>query len=249
MRIVNGLMLVCVAAGAAPIHASECPRTPLDGFVEQGRDLLIGEQHGTAEAPALVRCLVSTALAREHAEPLVVSIEHTPGARDLSGSDWKSRDGRSSIALWELAKFLSEQEKLGRLKVAFHMPVIRATRPEDIPDSATYEKLMGTPLRELAQQNQLIALVGNVHSRKTRPDWIPYDPAGVYVGDAAVHVAVEATGPGTAWSMQGRLYELRATPAGWFAGQEPGRLVDGKAIEHDYVYLVPRFTASGPRFP
>src|SRR5690349_1025026 len=246
-RIAAGLILGCLGSLA---HSAECERTPLDDYVDSGRDLLIGEQHGIKESPELVRCLVLTALARQQAEPLVVSIEHTPAARDLSGIDWKSRDGRSSIAMWELASFLFEQEKLGKLKVAFHMPVIQVTRPEDIPDNATYEKLMGTPLRELAEKNQVIALVGNLHSRKSRPGWLPYDPAGTYVGDAMLHVSVENVGPGTTWGA-GKGGEYKAVPSvsNLFAAQTPGTLVDGKAIEHDFAYLVPRFTASGPKYP
>lgn len=247
MRHPTGLILALLAAPC--LAAAPCERTPLDAYVEQGRDLLIGEAHGVAESPELVRCLVLTALARKNAEPLVVSIEHTSAARDLAGDDWKSRDGRSSIAMWELAKFLFEQEKLGRLTVAFHMPVIHAARPEDIPDSAGYEKLMAAPWRELAEKTQLIALVGNLHSRKARPNGLPYDPAGVYVGPGVLHVSVENVSAGTAWANMNGEYKSRPTIGNLFADQTPGTLIDGKVIEHDFVYLVPRFTASGPRYP
>jgi hypothetical protein len=247
MRYALGLSLVFLAGPS--LADAPCERTPLDAYVEQGRDLLIGETHGVVESPALIRCLVLTAISRKNAEPLVVSIEHTPAARDLAGDDWKSRDGRSSIAMWELAKFLFEQEKLGKLTVAFHMPVIHAATPADIPDSATYEKLMGEPLRVLAQKNQLIALVGNLHSRKARPNGLPYDPAGVHVGDAALHVSVENVGPGTEWSNMNGEYKSRPTVGNLFADQAPGTLIDGRIIEHDFVYLVPRFNASAPRYP
>jgi hypothetical protein len=247
MRYATGLFLGFFAAQC--LAAGQCERTPLDAYVEQGRDLLIGEQHGVVESPELVRCLVLTALSRKNAEPLVISIEHTPAARDLAGDDWKSRDGRSSAAMWELARFLFEQEKLGRLTVAFHMPVIHATRPEEIPDSGGYEKLMGAPLRDLADKNQLIALVGNLHSRKSRPGWLPYDPAGVYVGDAALHVSVENVLPGTAWGNINGEYKSSPSVSNLFADQKPGTLVDGKLVQHDLAYLVPRFTASGPKYP
>ncbi|HUQ09367.1 MAG TPA: hypothetical protein VM146_03555 [Steroidobacteraceae bacterium] len=247
MRYVTALFLVFLAAPC--LSAAPCEPTPLDDYVKQGRDLLIGEPHGVNESPELVRCLVLTALSRKDAEPLVVSIEHTPAARDLAGDDWKSRDGRSSIAMWELAKFLFEQEKLGRLTVAFHMPVIHATRPEDIPDSAGYEKLMGGPLRELARKNHLIALVGNLHSRKSRPGWLPYDPAGVYVGDEVLHVSVENVLAGTAWGNMNGEYKSSPSVGNLFADQTPGALIDGTRVEHDFAYLVPRFTASGPKYP
>ena len=242
------LLAVCLLLVPMALPAQSCPRTPLDDYIEQGRDLLIGELHGTSESPALVRCLVLTAL-RRGGEPLVVSLEHTPGAQDLAGNAWKSKDGRSSIAMWELASFLFEQEKLGKLKVAFHMPVIQATRPEDIPDSAGYEKLMAAPLRALAPRNQLIALVGNLHSRKVRPVWLPYDPAGVHVGDTMLHVSVEAVGPGTAWNQMGREYKSNPMSAGMFAGKAPGTLVDGAPVEHDFAFLVAGYTASGPKYP
>jgi hypothetical protein len=248
MRIASSLFLGLWAAACAA--QQPCARTPLDEYVERGSDLLIGESHGVVESPELVRCLVLTALARKGAEPLVVSLEHTPGARDLAGRDWQTRDGRSSIAMWDLAKFLFEQEKLGRLTVAFHMPVIQAARPEDIPDGASYEKLMANLLSAPTAKNQVIALVGNFHSRKIKTDWMPYEPAGVHVGDAMLHVAVEGVAPGSAWSQMNGGYKSRDGVGGnLFAGQKPGTLVDGKTIEHDLVYLVPRYTASGPRYP
>ena len=108
MRLQTATFLALGLMATACMAAEPCARTPLDDYVEQGRDLLIGELHGTAESPALVRCLVLTALKRG-GEPLVVSLEHTPGARDLGSEAWKSNDGRSSIAMWELASFLFEQ--------------------------------------------------------------------------------------------------------------------------------------------
>jgi hypothetical protein len=246
MRITSGLMLALLATACGA--QQPCARTPLDEHVERGRDLLIGEMHGTVESPELVRCLVLVALRDKHAEPLVVSLEQIPSARDMAGDVWKTNDGRSSIAMWDLAQFLFQQEKAGLLTVAFHMPEIQVTRPEDLPDAAAYEKLMGIPLRELAQKAQLIALVGNFHSSGKRPGYATYDPAGVYVGESALHVRVDSVAPGTMWNQMNGQYAKREG-GGSFAGHEPNTLVPDTLMGHDFVYLVSRLTASAPKYP
>lgn len=76
-------------------------------------------------------------------------------------------------AMWELTKFLLEQEKLGRLTLHQHVPTVF-----DNPFSpAANEKRMGTPFLELARRGLLLALSGNAHSRKQPlPMPSPYDP-------------------------------------------------------------------------
>jgi hypothetical protein len=71
----------------------------------------------------------------------------------------------------------------------------------------------------------------------------------MHVGDAMLHVAVDSVLPGTAWNQIGGSYASRTMMGGQFVGQKPGTLIDGKPVEHDFVYLVSRFTASGPKYP
>src|SRR5262245_36091030 len=52
------LAILSLAGSAACAADASCPRSGLHDLVERGRDLYLGELHGTVEVPALVRCLV-----------------------------------------------------------------------------------------------------------------------------------------------------------------------------------------------
>jgi hypothetical protein len=255
MQVVR-CIAVCVALlVASPVLAAAeaCPVTPLDDFIRRGQDVYLGEGHGTVESPALVRCLVIVAMERRK-ERLIVSLEQVPTARDPEGEAWRGTDGRGSEAMWNLTRFLLEQEKAGRLELhlqlSFPIAFVPGTTPPQF-DAAAYERNIGTPLREFAARGQLIALSGNMHSRQDR---IPlpqfsYDPAGSYVGPDVVHVDLEPGAGGTAWNCDAGgcgIHELAgASP---FVGP-PHTMMDGKAFGHDFIYRLPGVTASPPRFP
>jgi hypothetical protein len=203
-----------------------CPRTPLHTFIERGQDLYLGELHGTVEAPALMRCLVVAALERK-GEPLIVSLEQAPDARDLQGDAWRGQDGRGSAAMWELTKFLLEQEKLGRLTLHQHVP----TEFDNPFDPAAYERRMGSPLRELAGRGLLIVLSGN----------------GMYAGAGLLHVDLESASGGTSWSCMGGGCGVHALTGNTPFNRAANTLMDGKGFGHDFVYLLPQFTASPPK--
>jgi hypothetical protein len=173
------LPLLALSLAMPALSADQaCSRTPLHTFIERGQDLYLGEGHGTVEIPALFQCLVIAALERKK-EPLIVSLEQHAQARDLQGDTWRGQDGRGSVAMWELTKFLLEQEKLGRLTLRQHVPTVF-----DSPfDPAAHERRMGTPFAELSRRGLLLALSGNFHSRNAPiPMGPPYDPAGMYAG-------------------------------------------------------------------
>jgi hypothetical protein len=222
-----------------------CARTPLHTFIERGQDLYLGEMHGTAETPVLLRCLVIAALERK-GEPLIVSLEQQPNARDLQGDAWRGQDGRGSAAMWELTSFLLEQEKRGRLTLHQHVPTVF-----DNPfDPAAYERRMGSPLRDLARRGLLIVLSGNAHSRNAPlPMPSPYDPAGMYAGPDLIHVDIESASGGTAWSCMAGGCGVHELPGNTAFKNDSNALMDGKGFGHDFVYLLPQFTASPPKRP
>lgn len=192
-----------------------------------------------------MRCLVTAALERK-GEPLFVSLEQQTNARDLQGDAWRGQDGRGSSAMWGLTRFLLAQEKQGRLTLHQHVP----TEFDNPFDPAAYERRMGSPLRELAKRGLLIALSGNAHSRKEpMPLPSPYDPAGMYAGAELLHVDIESASGGTSWSCMAGVCGVKE-----FAGNTPFKqaantLMDGKGFGHDFVYVLPRFTASPPKYP
>jgi len=238
------LLLASPLALAAELAEDHCPRTPLHTFIERGQDLYLGESHGTVEIPMLFRCLVIAAVERK-GEPLIISLEQQPNARDLQSDAWRGQDGRASAAMWELTKFLLEQEKQGRLTLHHHAPTVF-----DNPfDPAAYEKRMGTPMLELAKRGLLLALSGNAHSRKDPlPMPSPYQPAGMFAGPDVMHIDIESAGGGSAWvCIAGGCGARQLSKNSPFTGT-PNMLMDGKDFGHDFVYLLSKFTASPPKY-
>ncbi len=241
-------LLVCALLTCTIANAGNCPRTPLHDFIERGQDLYLGENHGTAEVPALVRCLVEAAVARGN-EKVIVSLEQQSAARDLAGDIWRGTDGRSSAAMWELTRFLLEQEKLGRL--VFDQHVFSSLKTEEEFKNwtpAIHDRDMGEHLRALVPQGQLIALSGDFHSRKEGVAGVGYDPAGKYVGAAAIHVDLLFAEKGTTWNCLAS--ECRVHANGGEASWGPaGALVDGAPTQHDHIFLLGKPTASPPKLP
>jgi hypothetical protein len=102
-------------------------------LVREGKDIYLGEMHGSAEVPALVRCLIEVALASKH-ENLFVSLEQQPTARDPSSDLWRGTDGRASEAMWALTQYVIREEKAGHLE--FH---------QQLPDVFTLEAGQNPP--------------------------------------------------------------------------------------------------------
>lgn len=91
------LSLLSPAAGASP--AAECPAAPgLEALLEPGTVLLLGELHGTREAPAFVETVACRALARDL--PVLVGLE-LPVAEAAKVAEYLASDGgeRAEAAL------------------------------------------------------------------------------------------------------------------------------------------------------
>ena len=246
------LMILLLGLTCSVSRASDarCPRTALHELVERGDDLYLGEIHGTVEAPALVRCLVEAAITRGK-ERVIVSLEHDESARDRAGDLWRGTDGRSSAAMWELMRFVLEQEKAGRVELHLQLRdvVVLVGDPPRV-DMAEYERRMGEPLRVLAARGQLIALSGNVHAAKEALPGLGYRPAGAYAGSGVVHIALQPAQGGASWSCTSNAscgeHDLGA---GSSLGARPGELTGGKLLAYDHFYGMPRLTASPPKLP
>jgi hypothetical protein len=234
-----------------PAFAGDCQTGRLGELVRQGKDLYLGELHGSVEAPALVRCLVEEAVAHK-ARKLIVSLEQQPLARDPTGDAWRATDGRGSQAMWELTQYLIGEEKAGHLQLHQQVPgplTFRDGEPPPKYDPVAYEKDMGEPLKVLAAYGQLIALSGNAHSRNKPLPGLAYQPAGAFVGPGVVHVAVMATSGGTAWNCIAGKCEAHPLPALGEQAGAPGSLTDGAWLDHDFIFWVPQSTASPPKLP
>lgn len=214
--------------------------TPLDQLIERGSDLYLGEVHGTAEAPGLVECLVRHAVAKD-VRPLIVSLELPSSARDPKSDFWDGTDGRASKAMWALMQFLLGEEAKDHLALHFQRAIGG--------DVATQDELIGSALKDLAQQGLVIALSGNFHSRREPAPFLPTQrPAGMYAGDAYTRISIEAVEGGEAWVCLGDDgCGVHAIPKSSIGSASPGIVADGSAVGHDLAFLVPRFTASPPQ--
>lgn len=249
--------LFSLLLGIAGPAAAACPDTAGFQKLASFEHLYLGESHGTEETPALVQCLVLSALAAKPAS-LAVSLEMTDDARKPDGLQWQSKDGRASQAMWRLYQWLQAQEAAGLLKLHHHMPTTH------YPDQADYEKDAGLALNALMKQNaRVIVFGGAFHSRREPVEWMPkVRPMGTYVGEGTVHVDVEALEGGTAWGCTSKTVTTSASapPSApppmtcaahdvhrvtWEAAKA-GDLIDGSKFGHDYVYLLKSVSASPP---
>ncbi|HEX6200040.1 MAG TPA: hypothetical protein VF150_07255 [Thermoanaerobaculia bacterium] len=119
------LLLLVLLVAPGPAAASECGDVPgLDPLLEPGAVLLVGEMHGTEQAPAFVREVTCAALAA--GLPVTVGLEvdrgddetyqaylgsdGSPAARErlLAAPFWNRefQDGRGSVAMLELMEAL-----------------------------------------------------------------------------------------------------------------------------------------------
>lgn len=143
------------------------------------RWLIIGEQHGTVEAPAAFIDMVCN-LARQR--PVTVAVEQpvteqaaidaftasdggvAARAAFLKSVIWTNRfkDGRSSRAMFDMFESLRQLRTTGRIRGVVAFQPIQADSP------AGYEKSMADELARRSPPSALtVALVGNVHAMRT----------------------------------------------------------------------------------
>ena len=149
------------------------------------RYIIVGESHGTAEAPAAFARMVCAAAERG---PVTVALEFSTGMQPqldaflaapdeaaaieaLAGTpfmDPRMNDGRSSRAMLEMMLSIRQLREDGR-DVAFHAFQPSAPRPRELTQ-AWYELDMGHALAGAIYArpgSKVLAIVGNLHARKT----------------------------------------------------------------------------------
>lgn len=174
--------------------------------------LLVGEVHGTNEAPEFVASLACSTLEAKMNVVVALEIPHSQqplidayltssgSARDkstfLSGSFWTKRtqDGRSSMAMFKLI------EELRRLKK--RMGGVHIVAVDEAIDSSR-DAGMATHIRRAASypNARVIALLGNYHaSQKRGASWdSEYEPAGYRLSSLGPHSVLFSTRGGSAW--------------------------------------------------
>jgi hypothetical protein len=242
------LMVGGVSQAAAGLPDG-CPNS--DGFrqlVALGSSYL-GEMHGTAEAPRIVRCVVEADLATA-TKPIVVALE-MPSPDTYDGQyRWKNfKDGKTSDSMWRLLSWLRAREGEGQLKIHYESP--QSLRAAAESGQVGYEKVVAGELKALAAQNLLIAYGGAFHSRREGEAGLPnLVPAGALLGDLVKHVFLAPNLGGEAWFCKGSAnacgpYQLDKMNV----PSDTDSLVDGAAFGHDFLYLLGKVSAAKPQNP
>lgn len=186
-------MFALLAAGLLSVQ-SAC--SPPDGFRalldRQERYIVLGEVHGTVEAPATFAQMVCAAAERG---PVTVALElpvdmqaqldaflaaddRESAMSALQGSplaDPRMNDGRSSQAMLAMMHEVRALRSAGR-DIAFHAFQPSAPRPAGL-DQAWYELDMGSALAEALYRHpsaRVLAIVGAIHARKTGSERFPH---------------------------------------------------------------------------
>lgn len=180
---------------AALLSAAQPACTPPEGtealLALERRYIVVGEMHGTAEAPAAFAQMICAAAERG---PVTVALElptemqprldaflaapdEAAAVAALEGSHFlnpRMNDGRSSQAMMAMMLSVRALRAAGR-DVAFHAFQPSTPRPRAFAQ-AWYELDMGHALAQAAfarPKARVLVLVGNLHARKTGFERVP----------------------------------------------------------------------------
>lgn len=257
------------------LWANDTPCRPvpgLDELLSPGSVLLLGEAHGSAQAPAFVANAVCLAVAKGLPVEVGLEIHHEETGAveaylDSAGADadrqallatpfWSReyQDGRSSQAMTDLVESLRQYRSAGH---AVEVMLFDARR---YGARQSRDEGMGKRLLEALEADSKsvhLALMGNVHSRVSQG--VPWDsefqPMGTFVIDGLRKRQVTALNmscsPGsTVWVCSGgpgtcgeKPWNGRGEGEEWHVTLHEGRAVKGG---HHGVYHVGTLTPSRP---
>jgi hypothetical protein len=224
------------------------------------RWIVVGELHGTVEAPQVFADLVC--LASKTGRPVVVGLERneteqpvldtylastgSEGDRAalLSHPSWQNgRDGRSSRAMVDLIEVLRRLKQKGAIsRVTAFQPAIRGAQADR--EAAMADRLTKASSSEATL---VIALVGNLHAMKTKQTFVSnsFVPAAGYLPPASTFSIDLRGNGGGAWNCSPECqahYSLPRSPA------TPRGLVTvtGSGQPFDGVFHLGRATTASP---
>jgi hypothetical protein len=186
--------------------------------------ILIGEMHGTREAPQLLAALAEH---YAHEGPVTVALEadagldrafedylHSEGdaaarAELLAWPFWhveaRRSDGRRNLAAIDLIEALRKLEKRGQGARIVYLVGIDEP-PFSTTDSQLRDKAMADRVRVAvkdAQDGRVLVLVGNVHAMLDKPSFAPPEmqtPMGAHLADLQPFSVVLAAPAGQHWA-------------------------------------------------
>jgi hypothetical protein len=223
-------MLSLIAAATISVSTPSCAAIEGADTVLADKNLnflVVGELHGTAEAPAIFADLVC--LAAKKRGKVIVGVEFPVSdqpaidafmaSNDINGArkellkSWawaKSEDGRSSEAMFAMFERLHGYVRSGSVS---RVVAIQSTK---FVDSEDYERRMAQPLLEAQKQDGklTLVLVGNAHARLVKSNWggKPYWPMAYYLPREQTVTLDAVDNGGSSWNCIGEGSTTQGTP-------------------------------------
>lgn len=215
------------AAGAPPRDACSAPQE-----FTRSRLVLVGELHGTQQAPAFIG---SAACALAAQEPLVVGLEMPAveqsridaylvgdgGSKERSaltiGEFWGFQDGRASHAMLDLIERLRVLKRDG---ASLHVLAMDGSTVDSSKDEA-----MAFALRRVMQddpQTRVLALMGNIHARVLLDAVEDDPPVGSRLSDLRPLAVLAGYGEGEAWVCMDGVCGVHPMSSRWGKDRKPG---------------------------
>nr|WP_314528997.1 hypothetical protein [uncultured Brevundimonas sp.] len=231
------------------------------------RVVMIGELHGTAQAPHAVGEIACAAAERG---PVVVALEledtlqptlhafiaapdQASALATLNGSSLTNRavqDGRTSQALLDLLTRVRELKAAGR-DISLHLFQPSSLGRGDSLDQAWYELNMGFLMgraRQLHPDSRVIGLAGNIHARKTPIDRYPdlgMPAAGHLPSRETISLKIAQQG-GEAWNCSNDACGVNPSRASYDANARGVIMTPPEDGGYDGVLALGPWTASPP---
>jgi hypothetical protein len=264
------LALLLTQVAAATLSCAPIPGA--DAILDDParRYIVMGEMHGTAEAPAIFADLVCAGASRG---PVLVGVEYPSFTQPLldaflasdggeaaralllSADQWRVHDGRSSLAMLDLL------DRLRRLKQAGRIVGVVAFVPTPRPGSGQteYDRAMAGMWTAALGRNpgaRLFVLVGNIHALEQSlalQDGSELTPAAMVLPPEQRVTLNAANVGGDAYNMQGATVGPHSMGSGSPVLPRSIRPVEqGDAVAGSYDYLYApghAFSASPPAKP
>lgn len=177
------VLVVAVPTAVAAASAACEPVPGLEPLLERGTVLLVGEMHGTEEAPVFVRDVTCAALAAglpvtvgleidradEAAYQAYLRSDGSPAARErlLAAPFWHRdfQDGRGSVAMLELMESL---RTLGESAGEERLRLTLIDRPEAGAGRDEAMAIRVAEARAARPEDLFVVLTGNLHNRLTK---------------------------------------------------------------------------------
>jgi len=211
--------LLMALAGIGVVHAEQTV-SQIRSHAAGHRLLVLGEQHGTHEIPAVVQALVAAYVA--DGKPLHLALElptsesaaladylHSDGgptamaalrARPYWNANTRFHDGRRSEEMLELIDAVRKLHRQGKdIQVFGFDQAASRSPPRPGARDATMAAELRTRYAALPADGRMVVLTGNVHGMRRQPRYLAYPPMTMLLRDLDVYNVRIGAREGDVW--------------------------------------------------